>query len=62
VAVVTRLARWLGSAVWSVVGGLLGLLLAAQLTVVGHDPSCPTEDSCQPLHQDGRWVVVEVTP
>jgi hypothetical protein len=59
---VRRPLRWFGSAVWHVVGGLLGLLLAAQLAVVGHDPSCPTEDSCQPLYEDGRWVVVEVTP
>jgi hypothetical protein len=25
-------------------------------------PECPTEDSCQPQHENGHWTIVEVTP
>jgi len=28
----------------------------------GHQPSCPTEDSCQINYHDGRWYIKEVVP
>ena len=41
---------------------LVGLLAGTQLTLSDPGPSCPTEDSCQPTYDDGRWVIVPIVP
>ena len=28
----------------------------------GHQPNCPTEDSCRASYHDGRWYIKEVVP
>jgi hypothetical protein len=37
--------------------GALGSILAYEEML-----RCPTEDSCSPQYEDGRWTIVEVTP
>lgn len=66
-APLSRAGRVVRSAGRALIPALVGLalgLLVAQPTEPPADPApvCPTEDSCQPVYTDGRWVVVPIVP
>lgn len=44
-----------------IVGVVAGVVLLAGVQALTQ-PHCPTEDSCRPMYEDGRWVIAEVTP
>lgn len=44
-----------------ILGVLCGMLLFI-ITLATSQPYCPTEDSCQPSYEHGKWTIVRVVP
>lgn len=38
---------------------ILGFALGYWSAQVRYNPSCPTEDSCYPSYENGRWQIIE---